>query len=156
MFTTDEGFHETPLWNFSLQHYAKPGVKQACLALQDTIGLDVNVALACLWHERRGRTPLSEKDMGSVLEVLAPAQHRVGAIRPIRRDAEDAPGAAALYQALKRAELLAENLLQLALYEALRSWPAARPGDGRTSLRAYAGHQRKTLPPATVEAFAVE
>lgn len=156
MFTTEEGFHESPLWNFSLQHYAKPGVKQACLALQDTTGLDVNVALACLWHERRGGTPLSEKDIGSILETLGPAQDRVGAIRPIRCDAKDAAGAAALYQALKRAELLAENLLQLALYEALRAWPAGHPSDGRASLRAYAAHQRKTLPPATVEAFAVE
>lgn len=153
MLTTDEGFHESPLWLFSLQHYVKPGVKQACLALQDTTGLDANVALACLWHERRGGTPLSEKDMGPLLETLAPAQARVGAIRPIRRDAEDEK---ALYETLKRAELLAENLLQLALYEALRYWPSERPGDGRISLGAYAAHQQKTLPPAMVEALVVE
>ena len=153
---TDEGFHESPLWAFSLQHYAKPGVKQACLALQDGAGLDVNVALACLWHERRGGKPLSERDIGALLEALAPSRHRVVAIRRIRRDAEDAAGAAALYQSLKHAELQAENLVQLALYEALHSWSCGQPGDGRASLRAYAAHQRKTLPPTTVEAFTGE
>lgn len=151
--TLGEEFRESPLWTFSLQHYTKPGVKDACLTLQDGRGLDVNVALACLWHERRGGTPLSEEDMTRLLLAVGPAQQRVQAIRPLRRDAKGAAEAEALYHALKRAELLAENLLQLALYEALRSLPEGHPGDGRASLRAYAAHHRKTLPPGEVEAF---
>lgn len=155
MHPTDEGFRESPLWTFSLQHYAKAGVKRACLALQDSAGLDVNVALACLWQERRGGAPLSEEDMNSLLASIAPAKNRADAIRSIRRDAKDAAGADSLYQALKRAELLAENLLQLALYEALPSPPSGDPGNGRASLLAYAANQRKTLPPDSVEAFLV-
>lgn len=152
----DDDFHVSPLWAFSLQHYAKPGVKDACLALQDDRGLDVNVALACLWHERRGGAPLSQKDIERLIEAVLPAQRRVHAIRPLRCDAKDAADTEALYRSLKRAERLAENLLQLALYRALRSLPEGRVGDGRASLHAYATHQRKTLPPGEVEAFAVE
>jgi uncharacterized protein (TIGR02444 family) len=39
-------------WDFSVHHYAKPGVEQACLALQNEFGLDVNNVLFCLWHGR--------------------------------------------------------------------------------------------------------
>lgn len=154
--TLDDGFRVSPLWTFSVRHYAKPGVKEACLALQDDTGLDVNVALACLWHERKGGTPLSGEDIERLLEAVRPAQQRVEGIRPLRRDAQHAAETEALYRTLKRAELLAENLLQLALYEALRSLPHGDAGDGRASLQAYATQQRKTLPPGEVEAFAVE
>ena len=37
------------LWNFSVRTYGKPGVADACLALQDRHGLDVNVLLFCCW-----------------------------------------------------------------------------------------------------------
>lgn len=151
----DDDFHESPLWAFSLLHYAKPGVPTACLALQDRAGLDVNVALACLWHERRGGDPLSEEDIRSLLHSVGAQRQRVETIRPVRRDAKDAAGGEALYRTLKQAELLAENLLQLALYETLRPRPCGDVGDGRASLGAYAAQQRKTLPPDAVEAFVV-
>ena len=37
------------LWNFSVRTYGKPSVADACLALQDRHGLDVNVLLFCCW-----------------------------------------------------------------------------------------------------------
>lgn len=39
-------------WDFSVQHYAKPGVADACLTLQDQHGLDVNLVLLCIWQGR--------------------------------------------------------------------------------------------------------
>ena len=36
-------------WNYSVRTYGKPGVADACLALQDRHGLDVNVLLFCCW-----------------------------------------------------------------------------------------------------------
>ena len=36
-------------WDFSVNTYRKPGVADACLALQDRHGLDVNVLLFCCW-----------------------------------------------------------------------------------------------------------
>ena len=39
-------------WNFSLQLYGTKGVAAACLELQDSYQLDVNLILFCFWHGR--------------------------------------------------------------------------------------------------------
>ena len=39
----------SPLWRFSLRTYRQPGVADACIALQDECGVDVNVLLFFLW-----------------------------------------------------------------------------------------------------------
>jgi uncharacterized protein (TIGR02444 family) len=39
----------SPVWRFSLELYARPGVAAACLALQDRHGADVNLVLLALW-----------------------------------------------------------------------------------------------------------
>ncbi|MBO4970761.1 MAG: TIGR02444 family protein, partial [Pseudomonas sp.] len=44
---------QTDLWNYCLNLYARPGVEQACLHLQDQ-GLDVCVLLCAAWLEARG------------------------------------------------------------------------------------------------------
>ena len=36
-------------WDFSVRTYGVPGVSQACLALQDERGVDVNMLLYCIW-----------------------------------------------------------------------------------------------------------
>lgn len=146
--------HTNPLWAFSLEHYARPGVKPACLTLQDTHGLDVNVALACAWHERRGGASLSPADIKSLLARVTTEQARVWSIRPLRREAKTAPHANALYKALKQAELLAENLLQRALFEGLsveRTTSAGSSGEG--SLQAYASLEGTTISAPLLRAF---
>src|SRR5215472_1948573 len=40
---------ETPFWRFSLKFYREPGVSEACIALQDEFGVDVNLLLFLLW-----------------------------------------------------------------------------------------------------------
>ena len=35
----------TPFWRFSLTYYGQPGVSDACIALQDGCGVDVNLLL---------------------------------------------------------------------------------------------------------------
>ncbi|MDB5604693.1 MAG: hypothetical protein JWP25_1593 [Bradyrhizobium sp.] len=39
--------HHNELWRFSLAVYA--GVATECLALQDSLGIDVNILLFCAW-----------------------------------------------------------------------------------------------------------
>jgi uncharacterized protein (TIGR02444 family) len=39
----------SPFWRFSLRTYRQPGVADACIALQDECGVDVNVLLFFLW-----------------------------------------------------------------------------------------------------------
>ena len=41
------------LWNFALELYAREGVEQACLELQET-GSDVCLLLTGAWLQRRG------------------------------------------------------------------------------------------------------
>ena len=45
----------TPFWRFSLHFYRHTGVSDACIALQDDCGVDVNLLLFLLWlaAERR-------------------------------------------------------------------------------------------------------
>lgn len=42
--------HSQNFWNFSVDLYAQPRVADACLDLQNTYGLDVNLLLFCHWH----------------------------------------------------------------------------------------------------------
>src|SRR5258708_13954699 len=43
---TEQG---SPFWRFSLRFYRRPGVADACIALQDGCGVDVNILLFLLW-----------------------------------------------------------------------------------------------------------
>ncbi len=148
-------FVDNPLWAFSLQQYARNGVKEACLELQDEHGLDVNIALACLWHERRGGAPLSSKAVQRLLCRTADLRKAVYAIRTSRRAAKTMDRGGPLYRTLKRAELIAENLVQHALFEHLEAEPTDTPNTGLSSLEAYARASGTTLPPERVQAFAV-
>ena len=47
---------EEALWRFSLAFYARPGVAEALIALQDRAGLDVNLMLFALWLGVSGRS----------------------------------------------------------------------------------------------------
>jgi len=68
-------------WSFSLQTYAKPGVAQACLALQDGLGLDVNLLLFCCWHGSAGRA-LAEADIRRAIAAVEGWQREV--VQPLR------------------------------------------------------------------------
>ena len=45
---------QRPLWDFALALYAKPGVEQACLTLQDEAGVDVCELLFHCWLYQHG------------------------------------------------------------------------------------------------------
>ena len=40
----------SPFWRFSLRFYRQPKVADACIALQEEAGVDVNLLLFLLWH----------------------------------------------------------------------------------------------------------
>ncbi len=46
---------ETPFWRFSLHFYGHTGVSDACIALQDEHGVDVNLLLFLFWLAAAGR-----------------------------------------------------------------------------------------------------
>ena len=42
-------FPDHPFWDFSLATYGRDGVADACIALQEAHGADVNILLFCAW-----------------------------------------------------------------------------------------------------------
>jgi len=47
-------FSDHPFWDFSLATYGRAGVADACIALQEAHGADVNILLFCAWAGRNG------------------------------------------------------------------------------------------------------
>ena len=51
----DEPWPASALWDYAVDLYARPGVREACLALQDRAGADVNLLLLACWLGATGR-----------------------------------------------------------------------------------------------------
>ena len=124
-----------PFWRFSLRTYRAPGVQEACLALQDRCGADVNLLLFCGWAGRDGRA-VDESALRSAVgrvglwqsEVIAPLRL---ARRELKRQAADATVAALAAPLRKRVlalELELERIEQSLLAELESQWapPAQR------------------------------
>jgi uncharacterized protein (TIGR02444 family) len=138
---------ETPFWRFSLHFYRQAGVAEACIALQDECGVDVNLLLFLLWLAA-GRRQLSA---GNVKDLDAAVRDwRQLTIVPIRDVRRKLKGAATLVEAnkqeafrtkIKAIELEAERLQQEALYSHSRSArlgsEAAPAVAARANLAAY-------------------
>lgn len=110
-----------PFWDFSLAVYARDGTAPACLALQDTKGLDVNLLLFCCWAGATGRS-LQRSELETLVETVKP--WRTDVIEPLRHlrrklgTGGDFDGASdALLKQLKSAELESEAVQQRILFE---------------------------------------
>jgi uncharacterized protein (TIGR02444 family) len=137
----------TPLWRFSLHFYRQAGVADACIALQDGCGVDVNLLLFVLWLSARRR----HLSVGEVRDLDAAVRTwrdlTIVPVRAIRRNLKgaatvvDANKQEALRTRIKAVELEAERLQQEALYARSRSLPfgrdAAPAAAARANLAAY-------------------
>ena len=74
-----------PLWRFSLRVYRAPGVQQACLALQDDCGADVNLLLLCGWAGSAGRAIDLRRLRRAVACVAAWQTQVIAPVRAARR-----------------------------------------------------------------------
>lgn len=109
------------LWDWALEAYARPGVAEACLELQDHHGQSVSYLLWAAWAAQDGVTlPAAELTAGAWL-ARAWDEAAVSPLRQVRRRLKtpmsgmrDAPREAARAQ-VKAAELAAEHALMLAL-----------------------------------------
>ncbi len=103
------------LWQFSCSVYAKQGVADACICLQNDFGLDVNLLLFAGWAGLRGQ-PLSEADV--VRAEARTSSWRREMIQPLRRmrrwlKATDVPlgrDVGVLLNMIRSAELEAEHV----------------------------------------------
>ncbi|MEO4048440.1 TIGR02444 family protein [Pseudomonas sp. CAU 1711] len=118
----------TDLWSFACACYARPGVEQCCLHLQDG-GADVCLLLCALWLERRG-VPCSEARLARLKAVAEPWQRQVvQPLRELRRGLKEAarldPQQARLREQVKAMELEAERELLKRLESDAQQWQAS-------------------------------
>lgn len=132
-------------WAFSLRVYRTGGVEPACLNLQDSHGLDVNLVLFCCWAGSLG-VAFSKREMAEIAEESREWQAKVvGPLRRIRRDMKDmVPGdeqKQSLRDLVKQAELSGEKLQQHNLARSLAGKQPGPPGSQviEGNLQAYAG-----------------
>jgi uncharacterized protein (TIGR02444 family) len=142
---------ETPFWAFSLSVYASDGVAEECLALQERLGLDVNLLLFAAYMGAVEGVRLAPKDIESAnatvsdwhRDVVRPARdHR----RALKAESEDIANpsrvaAAALREQVKAAELAAEKYEQARLWQ----WSRAHLQDLEHDGSALAGNLREAL-----------
>ncbi|MGC1779592.1 MAG: TIGR02444 family protein [Xanthobacteraceae bacterium] len=154
----------SPFWRFSLNFYRQAGVSDACIALQDGCGVDVNLLLFLLWLASEGRqvSPQEVKKFDDGVRSW-----RELTIVPIRDTRRKLKGAATLVDPgqqeafrnkVKAVELEAEQLQQEALYNFTKSGPlgtrAAPRNAARANVAAYAAAMGQNFPGGAVDLLA--
>jgi uncharacterized protein (TIGR02444 family) len=130
----------SPFWRFSLRFYRAPGVADACIALQDGCGVDVNVLLFVLWLAGDGRqigvTEARRIDMtampwrdGVVVPLRALRRRLKDGVLPVGRNE-------VFRNRVKAIELEAERLEQEALFAIVPSLEAATASSAQAAARA--------------------
>ena len=85
-----ESAQGSPFWRFSLGFYRQPGVADACIALQDECGVDVNVLLFFLWLAAAQKADHGADQARAVWEQAA--LWRDDVVAPLRARAAQAQG----------------------------------------------------------------
>ena len=151
----------SPFWRFSLRLY--PAIADACLALQDRFGIDVNVLLFLLWAAEGGRK-IDAEDARRVTAAVE-SWHRsvVVPLRAVRRALREPPelvepAAAEHFRGrIKQIELEAERLQQEGLHrlvprDDLGEPEPSREVAARANVEAYAALLGTTFAPPLVTA----
>ena len=152
------------LWRFSVAFYARPGVAEALIALQDRAGCDVNLMLFALWLGVSGRGRLTREELMTALRMARPI--RVDIVEPLRAlrrrlkpySDEDVQR---LRDGIKATEIAAEKVIQDRLGRAAgpvngEADPAARAAAARANLRLYLGAELTSSTEAAVVGAALE
>lgn len=118
------------LWDFSLHQYARAGVAEACLRLQDEHGVNVNLLLWCVWLEQRGLVLDAARLRSAQKRIHAWDERYIVPLRQLRRRMKTEfgvadPGIEQVRSQIKQAELLAEKQLQSLLEVLPQSWDKA-------------------------------
>jgi uncharacterized protein (TIGR02444 family) len=103
------------LWRFSLAFYARPGVSEALIALQDRARCDVNLMLFALWLGVSGRSRLTKEELAIADRIARPiGADIVEPLRTLRRKLSSDPDADVqrLREGIKALELAAEKVIQ--------------------------------------------
>ena len=121
-----------PFWRYSLRIWRIPGVQEACLALQERCGADVNLLLFCGWTGQQGRQ-LDRKTLRSAIsrvgawqsDVIAPLRLARQGLKRQREGAAAALPPQGLRKRLAALELDLERVEQALLADLRAQWAAA-------------------------------
>src|SRR5580692_6906132 len=151
----------TPFWHFSLHFYQQTGVSDACIALQDDCGVDVNLLLFLFWLASDGRLLTADEVKKLDDNVKSWRELTIIPIRDTRRKLKGAvtlldPGRQEAFRnKVKAIELDAERLQQEALYEFTKSGPLGKAVPqkeaARANVGAYEGAMGKSFPKQAVD-----
>jgi uncharacterized protein (TIGR02444 family) len=144
--TTPESF-----WNFAVRTYRCEGIPEACIALQDERGADVNVVLFCCWMGAT-RGEFEDESFDRVLEFSrAWADHVVRPLRAVRTwmKFEGCPDPAMLVEncmnlreRIKKVELQAEQLQENVMQSIVDAIPGVTLGVAEQARAAMANLSR--------------
>ncbi len=151
----------SPLWRFSLRTYRQPGVADACIALQDECGVDVNVLLFFLWLAAEKKRVPAANARAACEQAALWHDDVVAPLRAVRRKLKGGStlverNTAELFRTrIKAVELEAERLQQEALFamtanleaESAESVEAA----ARANVLAYEQAAARAFTPGAVE-----
>ncbi|MGH9696093.1 MAG: TIGR02444 family protein, partial [Bryobacteraceae bacterium] len=107
---------DNPFWRFSLAIYSTPGISAECLALQETIGIDVNLLLFCAWVGAEHQIKLTQTELDEFSATVHSWHEQV--IVPLRRARQALKvigGHAHLRDKVKMVELEGEQIEQAML-----------------------------------------
>ena len=146
---------EADSWAFALRIYARPGVADACLKLQNEAGVDVMMFLMVAFAAAKHRILLTPSEIQELDEACRPWREQiVQPLRAIRSGLKSGPlpapnGETEQFRSrVKAIELAAERLQNQLLSECLPLRPAEReavvPSDLRTVLCSVATHFLET------------
>jgi uncharacterized protein (TIGR02444 family) len=152
----------SPFWRFSLRLYRAPGAGDACIALQEEAGVDVNLLLFLLWQATERRV-LTAADVKALDETIGGWRDTaVIPLRNVRRALKSSPGlvapntAEAFRTRIKAVELEAERLQQEAMYALAATMPLSRDATSaveaaRSNVAAYETVRAVAFPKAAVD-----
>ncbi|MDF1736949.1 MAG: TIGR02444 family protein [Minwuia sp.] len=119
-------FPPNDLWDYATRVYARGQARDACLALQDRHGLDVNVMLFCCWVASSGRGVFRDRELDLALQAVESwrdnvirslhdlKRHLKGDVRPAPKTLSDD-----LRRVVVESELHAEHIEVLMLHAAM-------------------------------------
>ncbi|NBB08931.1 TIGR02444 family protein [Pseudomonas sp. SLFW] len=139
------------LWSFTLDFYARPGVEQACLALQARGG-NVCALLCGVWLDQRNIS-FNPQRAEEIRQLATPWHDQVvGPLRSVRTQWKAAAVTdeelSALRERVKGLELDAERELLVRLQRLIQDWPEHDAEHAAVWLNALAGDAGKEAPDA--------
>jgi uncharacterized protein (TIGR02444 family) len=145
--------YDNEFWRFSLAVYEPSDVANECLALQEALGLDVNILLFCAWLGNRS-IALSRSDIEAASRIVARWHDSVvRPLRSVRRQIKaDYDEFANLRARVKEIELEAEQIEQAMLFAFAKDIQKSRAGTNQRDVIArnineYIAMMSRDVPP---------